>query len=562
LAVVVCLLPVRVGAAPLQLPTAPLQEYYTEQRALHTESSEALAHALVYTAQRAPAARRIALLEQASLIDPTNPEPHLLRARWLAQEFDVPGAALALRDAFFAMRQDAVQSALWGLRLQAFAHRTLSGVLLVMALLLFLRTLPFLDHRLAGRVRAPRALLLCASAIVVFGVVQFPMPTALVLLALLSPLLLRGERTALAIVCLSLGATSFLLQWQKPDVLLADPAHHLTLLARGNVETLPPGQVRALEASTARGPERDLVLGLQAARRQQWQKAHAFYVSAQSQDSTWASTYVNLANLFFALSDFERAATGYRTAQSLDPNDPIPHVNLAQAYIQMLQYEQSDHELSMASSLGFDTTTPQRLAWGHEETPVFDALLTPSDLRHLASVAVHEDPAAVAQRMATWRSPGWEGIRPAWMPWIAFAASVWLLLRLRWLGLAFECAECRRVTCRHCARTSEDDGPLYCPRCDMLATRRSGATLGDGTPASRRPPRAQRLDDAPEGLAVVFPGAAFLVLRAPLASVATVLVTCATLSLLATPWLATAVFLFLYLPGLLRLRNATRTAGV
>jgi tetratricopeptide (TPR) repeat protein len=562
MALVVCLCPVAAGAEPLHLPTAPLQDYYAEQYSLHTESSEALARALLYTAQHAPRQRRLALLEQASLIDPTLPAPHMQRALLLVQRFDLPGATLALRDAVVAIRQDAVQSALWSLRLQSTLLRTLSGALVVMALLLFLRVLPFLDHRLGVRVRAPRALLLAVCAIVLFGLVRSPVPAALVLLAALSPLLMRAERTALALLCVLLGSLSLTLQWQRPDVLLADRGHRTALLARGNVETLPDRQVRELEARMPATPERDIVLGLQAARHQQWQKAHRYYVAAQSQDSTWAPTYINLANLFFALSDFERAATGYRTAQSLDPNDPTPHANLAQAYIQMLQYEQSDHELAMASSLGFDATSPRRRAWVHEDMPVFDALLTPADLRDVAVQAAQEDAAAVEQRLAVWRGPGWEGIRPAWMAWIAFAAAVWFMVRLRWSAIAFECAECRRMTCRHCARHGEEEGPLYCPRCEMLATRRSGATVGDGSPASRRPPRTQRLDEAPQGLALLFPGAAFLVLRAPRSGFVTVLCACAALSLLTTPWIAAAVFLTLYLPGLLRLRSTARSAGV
>jgi tetratricopeptide (TPR) repeat protein len=382
----------------------------------------------------------------------------------------------------------------------------------------------------------------------------------MLLLALLAPFLARAERSALGLLCVLLGAATLVLQWQQPEMLLADPGHRLHHLARANIETVPAAQLRQLETDLPASRERDVVLGLQAARRQQWHESHQRYVQALAQDSTWATTYVNLANLFFVLTDYTRAATGYRTAQSLAPGNPTPHANLAQAYIQMLQYEQSDHELRMASSLGFNAMDPARFAWEHESQPVVAALLTRHDLRHLAERAVDEDPDAARLRLAAWIGPGWNGLRLEWMPWFVLTMAVWFLLRVRWSQIAFECAECKRLTCRHCVPAGDDAG-RFCPRCEAIASRRIGSSIGDGTPASRRPSHAKTADKAPDGIALVFPGAAYFLLHAPGRAIGTVVLACATLSF-SLPWLSGATFLSLYLPGLLQLRNKPRTAGV
>ena len=543
------------ASAPLQLPTTPLQNYYLEQRAIRAQSCEALSLALLYTAKRAPDDRRIALVEQASLAAPALAEPHVYRSAWLLRRFDVAGAVLALRDACQAVASDALQSASWSLRLQALVHRTLLAALVALAVVLLLRSLPFLEHIISTRTRSPRAVVLIVTSLVLLGLIHFPLLGSLLTLAMIAPLLARAERSALSLVCLLLWIAALLLQWQQPEALLADAGHRLHRLARANMETLPAAQVRQLELELPASRERDVVLALQAARRQQWHESHRHYVEALAQDSTWATTYVNLANLFFSLSDFERASTGYRTAQSLAPQSPYPHANLAQAYIQMLQYEQSDHELRMAASLGFEAMDPKRFAWTHESQPVVDALLTRADLRSLAQAEISQDPDAARQRLATWVGPGWNGLPLRWTPWILFAMTVWFLLRVRWSAVAFECAECKRVTCRHCVPLDEDDG-LFCPRCEMLASRRSGQSIGDGTPASRRPSYAQTADKAPEGIAVLFPGAAYLLLRSPGMAIGNVVLACAALSF-ASAWLSAAVFLSLYLPGLWRLRNKT-----
>jgi len=548
------------ASAPLQLPTSALQNYYLEQRQVRSQSSEALSMALLYTAMRAPEDRRIALAEQAALAAPNRAEPHLLRCRWSLQRFDVAGAVLALRDAWQAAASDAVQSARWTLRLQALVHRTLLGAFLALAIVLLVRSLPFLEHVFSTRSRSPRALVLILVSLVLLGLVSFPLCASLLTLTLLAPFLVRAERSALGLLCLLLAGASFLLQWQRPEMLLADPGHRLHLLARASLETLPPEQVRTLERELPASRERDVVLGLQAARRRQWHQSHQRYVQALAQDSTWATTYVNLANVFFALADYERASTGYRTAQSLAPDSPYPHANLAQAYIQMLQYEQSDHELSMASSLGFETTNDKRMAWIHESQPVVDVTLNRQELRRLAQAEVVQDPAAADEHLTAWLGPGWNGLPHAWVPWLLLSLTAWFWLRLRWSAVAFECAECKRITCRHCVGEA-DDGVLFCPRCEMLASRRSGHSIGDGTPASRRPSHAQIADKAPDGIAVLFPGAAFLLLRSPALATITMVLACAILSL-AHAGVAGALFLSLYLPGLWRLRNKKRIVRV
>jgi len=547
-------------ASPLQMPTSPLQNYYEEQRAIGAESSEALSRALLYTAERAPADRQLAILQQATLAAPTMAEPHLLRAKYLTRHLDFISAALAMRDAFVAVQADPLQSARWGLRLQGGLHRVLLGTLLVLAVLLLIRMIPFLDHLLASRLKSPRAVLMMILAIMMMFLWAFPALGTLLLLCLLAPFLGRSERAGLATLCVLLGAASLLLSWQQPDVLLADPTHRVARLARANIETLPYRQVRQLERDLPPSRERELVLGLQAARRQQWNDAHRWYVAGLAQDSTWAATYVNLANLFFALADYERATSGYRTAQTFAPNSPFPHANLAQTYMQVLQYEQSDHELNLATSLGFDAAVSQHPAWVHQEKPVFDVLLTRQDLRALATADVAENPQAAQAQLAAWRGPGWQGLPMHWMPWVLFVVALWMSLRLRWAGVAFECADCRRICCQHCVAPSDDGLALCCPRCEKLQSRRSGSAPSDASQAFSRPSRAQLADHSSPGLAALFPGAAFLVMRSPGDAILVVMLALIALNLFPTAAAAAGVFLLLYLPGLFKLRSARRTA--
>ena len=147
------------------------------------------------------------------------------------------------------------------------AYTILSGMLLgtlvALAVVLLLRSLPFLSHVFATRSPSPRAVVLMVVSVVVLCLVSFPLLGSLLTLALLAPFLSRAERSTLALVCLLLGAATLLFQWQQPEALLADRGNRLHRLARANLETLPPSQVRLLERELPESRERDVVLGLQ-----------------------------------------------------------------------------------------------------------------------------------------------------------------------------------------------------------------------------------------------------------------------------------------------------------
>ena len=551
------------------LPSEPLRAYYAEERAAGAERSEALCAALLHLASRSEdRAQRIELLAQASRMDPTRVEPHLRRARALAGQRDLGGAALALREALHALPLDAVESARWLRLAQRAVHDVLLTALWVCVGVLALRTLPFVRHRLGAR--STRSLPLSILVLSPFAGLALASPTwgTLAAAVALTPLMRRSERGVIAALCILAGAADLSLGRLAPQAMLLDASSTSAVLARANFARADPALVESLKQTLGQSPERDLVLGLQAARARDWSTARRYYSAAVQANPTWSMAYVDLANVFYAAGDHQRAASGYRTALTYPPESAHTHANLAQTYISLLQFDLADDEMNAATALQFERSLKQRAAWQRHEAPVFDILLPAETLRFVARAEVKARPERAQALLQTWRGSGWEHLPRRIAPWVMFATALVLALPWRLTKLAHACERCGRMCCPHCFGTDSDPSPL-CARC----------IVSDPT----RPKRARQLrrrttDDTPawaaSWIASIFPGAADLLRGRPVVALPTVLL--ASVALLGltdaaealrtdpTRWLlhgggaarlAAVVFVCAYLPGLLQLRR-------
>ncbi|MFQ5600330.1 MAG: hypothetical protein ACE5G2_07225 [Candidatus Krumholzibacteriia bacterium] len=570
-------------AAELHPPTPHLRTYYQEERARGAQRSEVLAEALRITARHAPPPRRLQLLEQASLADPNLAEPHLERALLLLQTGDFPGACVALGDAYRAVCADATQRARWLRHLQRGAHALLLATLGTLVVLLALRVLPFVRHVAGARRQSAGAMILLATSVALGASLLSPPIGVLVGLLIVTPFLQRRERQTLALLCVALGVFEMLLPRLRPYAVLLHPASQTARIACANEGRWDPRLARQIKQGLPPGRERDLVLGLQARRNGDLETAGAHFVASLRADSTWGAAYLNLANLFFQVGDYERAAAGYRAAQTFAATSPLPHANLAQTYIRLLHYEDSDLELRAASSLDIDRITGRREAWRVDSVPVLDMPLPAAALLELAGEEAGAQPAHVDHLMQTWRGEAWRLLPLRASPWILLVIAALLASRLRRRSLAFECEECERVCCTHCAAAREDSLLLVCPLCDVPPPRHSRRSPSGASGARGRPnPKPPYTADRGGGwLAPLFPGAADLVCGAPRAAAFAALVAWgAVLAVIAVvraaeqpalPWYATVdvdalrlaavVFGLAYLPGLLKLRRARRRPG-
>ncbi len=582
--IVACLaLGAPVRAAELELPTPMLSQYYGDARARGAEASEPLARALVLASRQYPTRQRIRLLEQASAADPSLPGPHLERSFVLLRSGDFPSSCVAMRDAAMTVLDDAVLQAQLLRGTSWFVHTLLLVTLGTLVVLLLLRTLPFIYHVLDNQSVRPLVLVGVSGLVVGGAFYVSPALGVLCATAALLPFASRKERRVLAALCLGLALCEFALPWLRPHAMLLDPTSWSTSVARAQTEPWSADLETRLGREVPASRERDFALGLMARRHGDLSAARQHYVRALEADSTWATAYINLANVFFMVGDYQRAAAGYRSAESHAPENPLPYGNLAQTYIRMLHFKESDSELRAASEFGYDAVAERCAAWTHEAVPVLDARLSVGELWRYARRESQAKTARASALLAAWRGPAWQRAPLQVTPWLLLAFTGILLSRLRQASWAFECGRCARVACTHCAQSIRDTRTRICRVCDAEAaferptrasawSRRAAEARGQKR-LSLHPPRMADL--APSWLALLFPGGADLVAGSTRRAAWTAMWAWGALLVVITlvhmaaergsPWfvslhpmglrIALVAFWLMWLPGLRRLRR-------
>ena len=571
-------------AKELELPTAPLRQYYQAERERGAERSEALARALVLVSRHQPLAERLELLQRASLADPTWSAPHLERFVLELRQHDPASASLAARDAARCVFADAVQQSRLLQKLERGAHALLLATLVTLVVLMLGRSLFFVQHLAEAQRRGVFAGSLVVSVALLWCLWRSPFGAILLALLCLASFSSRKERRTLAALCFALAVGEIPLPWLQTHAMLLDPRSASARLAAAQHEGGDPRLEASLVRDVSHGRERELVLGLLARRRGDLAGAESHYSAALAADPNWAAPYVNLANVYFVRGDMHRAAAGYRKAQSLEPDNPFAHANLAQAYIRLLQFGEVDQELHRAAELDFDRITQQRAAWLHGQIPVLDVVLGPKELLRLAGDEGRAKPQRAEMLLEGWRGAGWDGLSPWKTATVLLGLTVLLLSRWRARSLAFECRTCRRVVCSHCAPRREGRAPM-CPYCETPTPRFERNEAYEGVLTHRSRPRHQQaarlVDRMPRWIGTIFPGAADLTCGAPMAALWTLLLAWAALLTAhalvqaggdrTSPWfvsanaqalrLAVVVFFLAYLQGLLRLRRSWRRLG-
>jgi len=575
----------QVAADELVLPTAPLRQYYAAAHANGAERSEALARALVVVSRGQPVAQRLELLQQASLVDPTWAAPHFERVVLELHQHDPASASLAFRDAMRCVLDDPVQQSAWLFHAERGAHSLLLATLVTLVALLLVRTLFFAQHLVEARPRQIYVTVVVLTCVMLWVLWQSPLAALLVATLFLTTFMSRKERRTLAALCIALALCEIPLPWLQTRAMILDPSSTSARLSAAQREGGDPRLEASLVRDVPHGREREFVLGLLARRRGDLDGAERYYSAAITADPNWGLPYVNLANVYFARGNMQRAAAGYRKAQTLTPESPYAHANLAQTYIRMLHFGEADQELHLATELDFAKIKEKRAAWLHAQVPVVDAVLGPQEILRLASDEARAKPRRAELLLQNWRGSGWDGLSPLKTAAVLLGLVGMLLSRWRLRAVVFECTSCARLVCTHCAPASRDDRARPCPYCDLNTARldRPQVIADDAPMVERKRKRAapRLADRMPRWIGTVFPGAADLACGAPTAALWTALVAWAALLAVgglvdaasdrAAPWftaantqslrLAVLVFFLAHLQGLLRLRRSWRRLG-
>ncbi|HSG28468.1 MAG TPA: tetratricopeptide repeat protein, partial [Candidatus Krumholzibacterium sp.] len=234
------------------------------------------------------------------------------------------------------------------------------------ALLLGLSALLFkywklIDHRLreawAKKYAFPPArivgfLVVAALAFMRLGVAAY----SCILIVLLWPLIGRREKSALGLLTVMIVAMSFSAPVTKALVPAVDEESVTTRLSRINVSGANQKLIDMIGSIDDRrfSAERDFALGTLNYRLGRYTEARDLLLASVSQRDDFAPAYLNLGNVYFMQSDFNRALAGYQNVIAIDSSSALAHFNVGQAYINKMLFAESSSALKRASEHGIE----------------------------------------------------------------------------------------------------------------------------------------------------------------------------------------------------------------
>lgn len=408
------------------------------------------------------------LLVQAFEMDPNYPDPYFTLARIKARQLS--------SDAFYYLNK-AVTALLNNFRYQRllvlngilFALLAAALIAAIFCIAFTLKYLPFTAHKLAEILEnrfsaaAPK---LSAYLLLIIPFALFPgLITGLAVMIMISwVFMLRREKLFTILIILPFIALGFFSHHLKQFAPLADPTSLTSRIAAANDS---PGDARLIAAIEAKPAgelevEKDLALGLQHLRSEQFLPAATYFLRAISYDPANLMAYVNLGNVYYLQGDYGKALEGYGKASALDSLDAVCQYNLAQGYIKTLLLAESSEALKRASASGIETVKKSFASNALKYFPVYPKTFSDRDLWRISKI---EGETYTGGQLWNVLLPVTH-FTPRVSAWLLIGALFFAAFVFRVIGrrkLAFQCANCGELTCENCCKG--EDGRDFCENC-------------------------------------------------------------------------------------------------
>lgn len=393
------------------------------------------------------------------------------------------------------------------------ATSTIAYVLLVLNLVvcvaLSIKYLPYAAHKLTERLQrrfdatAARlaSYLILLSPVALFADTIIPL-AYLTLLCWFS--MYRREKVLVVVLVAPFVAAGLLDVHVRLAAVLSDPKSLTMLVDRANTVGADEQLAQMIEQTSATGTEteKNLALGLLYMKGKRYYDASDRLFKALSLRPEQTMGYINLGNVHFLQSDYEKALQGYRKAETIDPRDPICQYDLAQAYIKSLLMKEASRSLHLAGT-GVDREKTRYAEEAFDAAPVLPKLFSDEELWRLAI--------AEAKSMDESRAAEGRGIFP-WLPRRAGAVIVLVALGLAVIlsrltkpeAWTFQCSNCGKLTCSACC--SEAREMSLCRECAKTIESVSSEKVVEALLRQRRQTTLIRRRKSAKFTSMVLPG--------------------------------------------------------
>lgn len=487
-----------------------LESLYQEKLNLSLENLTFYAAALIREALRCARqgnlSRAIELIEFSQKLAPDFPSAYFFLARvyWAADKFNLTRILTQCLEGFAAISRNF----LWGTNLAGnFALIFFGSIFLsfiIYGFILVLKYLKLFLHDFSDLFpqTTPFSLTAILGSLIILAPLLFFQKVTIIMLIwvlLFTVVYSTTRERALTIVFFFLLGTSPLLL-NLISALLASPHTGIVReIAQANREEWTLETEKRLKEWLQKHPqdiEVLLTLGVLSKRKGNYELAQQYYQKTIELDPELAPSYNNLANVFLAMDETDRALENYQRAQEMDPNLISAHYNLAQLYYKQAHLTKGENELRLARMLD-----PARVSHytniyssANINRLVIDELIPLTALwRRLLSPS---SPNFQAMNLPGGHfSEGWELKR---MSAVGLALILFSLLLVRLdkkVGFSRACARCGNPVCRRCQPVISEQsgiaGEGLCPQCFYTYIKHEGIEPGVKAKKERQVQRFQ-----------------------------------------------------------------------
>ncbi len=459
------------------------QKAQSQQVAMPAEARLAYRRGLIaWKAHQEPQA--VSLLRGATVLDPSFVAPHLTLAGWfLTRE---PSQALLSWASFLQrLKEDFPLQLELGANAIFFGmHALFFGLLLAGLILIGLH-----QHELRhvwgerlGIVLAPRSAAIWSWVFLIMPWVLglgAALP-ALVMLALLWPMLRLGERAVFVALLLMVGAAplapTLLGRLALPLRSEGAPFYGVTALDQRDYTPEDHERVARLAAQHPGSPYLHFALGWLARRAGDLDGAETAYRRSLELWPNNGQALNNLGNLLAMQGRFDDALKSFQSATQVDPRNAAAFFNASQVHTRLFDYRAASEAVARASALDFEMVKSYQARSGESgDLPLVDEWIEPRTFwaTLLRTPSAEVVPALPVAWRAMIETSGW--------PFTLSAIA--LTLMSLGLGLWWQvkmplrtCSNCARPVCRRCAQRLRE--VALCPPCAAMAARAESSEFG------------------------------------------------------------------------------------
>lgn len=197
-----------------------------------------------------------------------------------------------------------------------------------------------------------------------------------------------------------------------------------------------------------------------------------------NRQSGFAKAYTNVANIFFALGEYNLAIENYKRAIALQKDQVIPHYNMALAYAENLQFKYAQETMEKARDIDLEFVDQ------HQQDPTTARLIVEEELprrtlwrRLFKGIFLTPTPpeATSAVGSSTTSFLGSTLLNPTTLLGLLSLAVI-ILLQFAWKEkrLARLCQYCGRPFCYRCKTSIE--APTHCSQCHHIFVKQRGVS--------------------------------------------------------------------------------------